>query len=66
MADEGDFREKISTRLLKETYKMLNDGLPMRSAVKFGILGNFSNKGAEESDRFRVMSIFIKEGFNLK
>lgn len=60
LADEGEFMEKISTRMLLSTARQVSRGVLLKTALRFCILNHFSNQGGAESDRAKIAQIFQK------
>jgi len=61
LAREGEFMTQISTRMLIDCGEEIEEGHPVKDAIRFTILGCFDSEGDEESERAKCATVFQKE-----
>jgi nitric oxide reductase NorQ protein len=63
MADvDGEFVERISTRMLLAAAKRVGDGMSVEAAMKYCVVNQFSNEGGDASDRTKILQVIQKGG----
>ena len=62
MAEEGEFMEKVSTRMLLNAARQMGDGMPKGTAMKFCIEQSFSGEGGDSSERAALRQLMQKQG----
>jgi len=60
--NDGDFVERISTRMLLAAGKRIGQGISVETALQFCVANHFSNEGGDASERTQIMQIIQKGG----
>lgn len=60
--NDGEFTERVSTRMLLSAGTRIGNGMDADAAVKFCIVNHFSNEGGDASERTKLCQIVQKGG----
>ncbi len=58
--NDGEFTERVSTRMLLSAGERIGNGMDFESAVKFCLANQFSEEGGDASERTRLLQIIQK------